>query len=709
MRRKIGSLILAMCVAFWSLFLFPELKVSAAYLLPAGTTRYHVIDISHYNTITWSALPGDLAAIYMKATEGSTNTDPTIASNVAGAQGRGFKYGFYHFLHPNTDQNAVEQQAVHFYDTIKNYGYTCLPALDVEATDGYDNETLVKSIHTFINKFQALSGQPLMIYANVDYINNHFQNDGTLTQQRLWLADYGGNYVYPETPHSSNGRSFDNVNIWSVWDMWQYAGTSKDDPTSGMTISGISGLTDGDWATDGIFLTTPDTLSSVDSPKENVTYSGYLTISGWELARTGVSRVDFYVDDNQWLGSTNQLYARDDVQKACNKSGYYLNPSKCGFAFTFYSSALSSGKHTLIVAGISNDGTVQWDRRTFYTKGNSITDIDAPQSTTYYGNIPLGGWMLNSSGQQRVDFYLDGNKWLGSNNGVFLPRPDVQAARNSDNSYPQGALYSGYSFTIPASSVTPGTHTVNVAGIGKNGSVEWSARTFTVASSSTCIDSPSGTVSGNISISGWALSHAGVARVDIYAFDSANAAHFLGSVSSGALTARADVQKAFPAYATLNSGYRLSADTTGLKAGPYTLSVANIGKDGSVQWQTKSITVVPSPLTDIDAPSSGSALSGTVTVKGWALNHSGIARLDAYLFNSSGVPTGIGSVDGSAFTMRSDVAKIYANKGYGNLNANAYIFSFNTAGFRAGSYTLSVAAIGKDGDVKWETKNVTIR
>ncbi|MFT9055284.1 MAG: Ig-like domain-containing protein, partial [Ethanoligenens sp.] len=166
----------------------------------------------------------------------------------------------------------------------------------------------------------------------------------------------------------------------------------------------------------------------------------------------------------------------------------------------------------------------------------------------------------------------------------------------------------------------------------------------------TDIDAPANgaNVTGTINVSGWALNASGIDRVDIYAYDSNGQAHSLGSVASKDLTNRGDVAQVFAnaGYANINhSGYTLLVDTTQLASGTYTLAVAGIGNNSVVQWATQSIHVAtPNPQTTIDAPSNGASVTGTINVSGWALNASGIDRVDMYAYDSNGQAHSLGSV-----------------------------------------------------------------
>ncbi|MFT9077781.1 Ig-like domain-containing protein, partial [Ethanoligenens sp.] len=196
-------------------------------------------------------------------------------------------------------------------------------------------------------------------------------------------------------------------------------------------------------------------------------------------------------------------------------------------------------------------------------------------------------------------------------------------------------------------------------------------------------------------------------------WDSNGKPHGLGSVAGKDLTNRGDVAKGFAddGYGNINnSGYSLPVDMTQLAGGTYTLAVAGIGNDGVIQWETRTIHVAaPQPMTDIDAPADGSTVSGTVNVSGWALNVSGINRVDVYAWDSNGKPHGLGSVAGKDLTNRGDVAKAFADDGYGNIDNSGYSLSVDMTQLASGTYTLTVAGIGNDGVVQWETKSIIVQ
>jgi N-acetyl-anhydromuramyl-L-alanine amidase AmpD len=101
----------------------------------------------------------------------------------------------------------------------------------------------------------------------------------------------------------------------------------------------------------------------------------------------------------------------------------------------------------------------------------------------------------------------------------------------------------------------------------------------------THVDKPvaGATITGDLVIGGWALSSAGMERVDIYADVGTSKQQPLGSVKC--TSARSDVAKVYPKYTGAGtSGYSLTVPTGTLSAGEHVLGVAGIGKDGKVCW-----------------------------------------------------------------------------------------------------------------------------
>lgn len=93
------------------------------------------------------------------------------------------------------------------------------------------------------------------------------------------------------------------------------------------------------------------------------------------------------------------------------------------------------------------------------------------------------------------------------------------------------------------------------------------------------------------------------------------------------------------------------------------------------------------PIGNIDSPSSSSTVSGTIDVRGWALNSSGVVKSEVLVD---------GKVVGNAQIgiSRPDVLKVYPE--YQN-GSSGYLFKLDTKKLSDGRHTISVRSTGKDG------------
>jgi|GEM_PF-6272810 hypothetical protein len=139
----------------------------------------------------------------------------------------------------------------------------------------------------------------------------------------------------------------------------------------------------------------------------------------------------------------------------------------------------------------------------------------------------------------------------------------------------------GYDKSEPAT----GTVTVygNAGSEAQSGAKENGAKFKPI--SNMCLDKPSGTYTGNITVSGWAISVNGVSRVDIYVDGKG-----LGSVPHSKFTERTDIERIFGAqgYTDLNhSGFSYSISKGKLKNGNHTIRAAVIDNQGNVLWSSQ--------------------------------------------------------------------------------------------------------------------------
>lgn len=339
------------------------------------------------------------------------------------------------------------------------------------------------------------------------------------------------------------------------------------------------------------YLIGPESQMLLDNPASNVLYYGDLAISGWAVSHAGIFKIEVYDENMTLLGSTSNMYARDDVNVIVNSSGRYKDALHSGFACNIGTRLLSEGIHVINVAAISNDGTKQWNTRTINIGLKAQACLDLPGTGENTGDISVSGWAVSVEGITRVDIYVDENRCIGSTSNM-LERADVNNIVNSDRQY-KDALHSGFNFTIDSSVLTPGTHVLKVAAISNDGTAQWLIRSFVVGPEATAsLESPSDQeVSGDILVSGWAVGHSGIARVDIYVDNN----RCVGSTSN--MQERADVNSIINSSGqykdALHSGFSYSIDASVLTPGIHVLKVAAIGNDGTAQWLIRSFIVGP--------------------------------------------------------------------------------------------------------------------
>ncbi len=201
-----------------------SLTATAAYAsLPAGvdTSNYQ-----HSTSLNWSAVRSTgVRFAFLKATEGSTYSDPYFAGDWAATGQVGIYHGAYHFARPSLGSAAG--QARYFVSRLPNQmvAGTLPPVLDLEATGGLTPSQLITWTHNWLNTVQSLTGRAPIIYVSPAFWRYNMANNTGFHNNALWIANYG--VSQPDVPGG-----------WPTWSFWQ--------STSSGRISGISGNVDKD-------------------------------------------------------------------------------------------------------------------------------------------------------------------------------------------------------------------------------------------------------------------------------------------------------------------------------------------------------------------------------------------------------------------------------------------------------------------------------
>ncbi|WP_434302668.1 GH25 family lysozyme [Clostridium botulinum] len=149
------------------------------------------IDISMHNgNINFNAVKNaGYNVVIIKATEGIQYVDPFLNTHYNGARSQGLNIGFYHFMSEKTDP---AQQAVDFWNVIKDKQFNVIPTLDIETNNmGISAKAISDRCIQFLTKFKALSGYDCLIYTGGCFGRDNL--DSRVKKYKGWIAHYGVN------------------------------------------------------------------------------------------------------------------------------------------------------------------------------------------------------------------------------------------------------------------------------------------------------------------------------------------------------------------------------------------------------------------------------------------------------------------------------------------------------------------------------------
>ena len=178
------------------------------------------VDASHHQgAIDWVRVRRDrIDFAYLKASEGSSFTDPRFVANARAARKAGLRVGGYHYF---SLCSPGAPQAAHFADVLASApARTMPPAVDLEllgsCSDPPAREELLGEIGAFVDEVERSTGQRVVVYAYPDF-EDRYQVRAAI-DRRLWVRRIGS------TPPAGD------------WWIWQ-----RDDSAS---IDGIEGPAD---------------------------------------------------------------------------------------------------------------------------------------------------------------------------------------------------------------------------------------------------------------------------------------------------------------------------------------------------------------------------------------------------------------------------------------------------------------------------------
>jgi N-acetylmuramoyl-L-alanine amidase len=406
-----------------------------------------------------------------------------------------------------------------------------------------------------------------------------------------------------------------------------------------------------------------------------------ITVNGWALNPKGIKEIQIYLD-GEFKGNAQYGLSRPDVQK-CYVG--YSNADKSGYTGTIDISKLSSGNKTLEIRQIGNDGTTTILKKTisvFRKQAGINIDVATINSTASGDKLYVEGWALNDYGVKEINIYVDG-KLKGKGNYGEL-RPDVDAGYPG---YPDGSKC-GYSATVDISDISGGSRLVVAELVGNDGSVVKKQISIIINKPAPASNLEDCKVLSNnkLYIRGWAIHPQGIKEVQIYVDG-----QFKGNAQYG--ISRPDVQAAFKGYPNADkSGFTTTIDVSTIAVGSKNVEIKRIGNDGSQESTITSVNIARKPSgINIESPIVNSNVYGNkLSIKGWALNDSGVKQLNIYVD---------GKLKGKANygELRPDVNAVYP--GYPEGSKSGYSATVDITDIAGGSRLVVLELVGNDGSV----------
>lgn len=447
----------------------------------------------------------------------------------------------------------------------------------------------------------------------------------------------------------------------------------------------------------------------IDQPNNSDgSFNGTARFSGWAVDdRAPIQSVTLEVD-NTFVATATYGASRADV---CNTFPGRPGCPSVGWVASVDTTKIPDGSHILTAIAQTTDGRYRTVEAPF-TVANAQADpiqitIDSPAigESPANGTLTASGWTLDQSSPIiSIAVTVDGTPIQGT---LSLPRPDVCAA------FPNavGCPNFGWSADIDTTQFGDGLHTLEVLVGSSDGHHRAATRQFSTSNSGDIasdvvngwIDTPNiniGSVSGTITVSGWALDHFAPMNSIVLTVDNGQQ-----SMTVTPSVERQDVCVALPnSIGCPYVGWSTSLDTTTLPDGNHTLTMVATAADGHRVVRTSTFTTSNASaranngeIVWIGSPGENATVSGEVTLVGWAVN-----RFN-YINGVSIAVDGISLGNAQYGISRPDVCAVVASYACPNVG---WTYTLDTRLLTNGVHTIWVIAAGYPSAVT--TRTITV-
>lgn len=170
------------------------------------------VDVSNFQpSFDWQAERGRISFAFIKATEGTTFTDPDFATNWRQAKAVGLVRGAYHFANP---KNPAADEVSSFLSVVRAQGLRRgdLLALDLEVTDGLPPSQVAGYAQAWCAGVARATGHTPVVYTFLSFAQQG--NCAGLGRYPLWIAEPSAPPGRPSVPGP-----------WTTWAFHQYGTT----------------------------------------------------------------------------------------------------------------------------------------------------------------------------------------------------------------------------------------------------------------------------------------------------------------------------------------------------------------------------------------------------------------------------------------------------------------------------------------------------